>query len=146
MLVRKKAIDEAGPFSPDIFMYGEEIELCFRLKAVGWKIVFEPNARIIHVGGASWSEKACSSTYLKMRGLLYFIKKHYPVSTYWGVSALSGMGATLRLLVWSLLYLFIPKEKGRAVLEIKSNFKFLVQIMTSSLFSAKEQEQMKGMT
>src|SRR5262249_8816862 len=38
LMVRRAAVDRVGFFDPDYFMYGEDLDLCFRLKAGGWKI------------------------------------------------------------------------------------------------------------
>jgi GT2 family glycosyltransferase len=133
MLIRKRAIETAGLFDPNILMYSEEMELCYRIKAAGWRIVCEPNAKVVHVGGGSWKEKAYSPTFLKMRGLLLFFRKHSPTSSYYTVCVLTGVGAMLRVLFWSFIYLYRRNERGAVLLEIRSNMKILAQIMGNSL-------------
>src|SRR5207247_7156281 len=53
LMVRRSAVDRVGFFDPDYFMYGEDLDLCFRLKSGGWKIFFLPTARAVHLKGAS---------------------------------------------------------------------------------------------
>lgn len=53
MLVRKKAMDEVGLFDEDYFMYGEDIDWCYRFWEKGWKIVYHPVVKILHFKGAS---------------------------------------------------------------------------------------------
>jgi N-acetylglucosaminyl-diphospho-decaprenol L-rhamnosyltransferase len=53
LMVRRSALDKVGMFDPDYFMYGEDLDLCYRLRKGGWKIFFVPNARAIHVKGTS---------------------------------------------------------------------------------------------
>ncbi|MDQ6741436.1 MAG: glycosyltransferase family 2 protein, partial [Candidatus Dormibacteraeota bacterium] len=53
LLVRRAAVDRVGFFDPDYFMYGEDIDLCYRLKTGGWKVFYLPDARAVHVKGAS---------------------------------------------------------------------------------------------
>lgn len=53
LMLRKSALDKAGAFDERFFMFGEEAELCFRLKKHGFRIGFVPESSIIHIGGAS---------------------------------------------------------------------------------------------
>lgn len=56
LMLRKSALNQSGLFDEKIFMFGEEAELCFRLKKNGFKIRFVPDSQIIHFGGASSSK------------------------------------------------------------------------------------------
>jgi len=53
MMLRKSALDKCGTFDERFFMYGEEAELCFRLRKNGYRIKFVPESKILHYGGAS---------------------------------------------------------------------------------------------
>jgi N-acetylglucosaminyl-diphospho-decaprenol L-rhamnosyltransferase len=53
LLVRRSALEELGGLDAGFFMYGEDIDLCRRLRDAGYDIVFEPDAVVIHEGGAS---------------------------------------------------------------------------------------------
>lgn len=53
LLVRREALEMVGPFDEDFFMYSEELDLCRRIKAAGWRIVYEPAAIVIHYEGRS---------------------------------------------------------------------------------------------
>lgn len=50
-LVRKKILDEVGWFDEDYFLDGEDIDLCWKIKEKGWKIVYYPKVSIIHLKG-----------------------------------------------------------------------------------------------
>lgn len=50
---RNSALDEVGLLDENIFMYGEELDLAFRLDSAGWHTIAEPKAQAVHVGGAS---------------------------------------------------------------------------------------------
>lgn len=52
-LVRRRAWDELGGFDKSYFMYVEDVDLCWRASRAGWRVGFEPSARVIHVQGAS---------------------------------------------------------------------------------------------
>jgi N-acetylglucosaminyl-diphospho-decaprenol L-rhamnosyltransferase len=57
MLARRAMINEVGAFDPGIFMYGEDVEWCFRVRRNGWEIHFEPEALVVHLGGRSTAQE-----------------------------------------------------------------------------------------
>ena len=88
MMVRPEAVKKAGLMDEGIFMYMDEVEWCYRLKKAGYKVMFYPEAEIIHLGGGS-SKTGRKDPILNIyRGLLYFYRKHYPL---WQLSLLKIM-------------------------------------------------------
>lgn len=70
MLARRSALLQAmegkpypGPFDEGFFMYSEEMDLCRRLKALGWRILYAPQAQVIHLEGRS-SDQALAARHL----------------------------------------------------------------------------------
>jgi GT2 family glycosyltransferase len=53
MMVRNLAIHDVGLMDEDYWMYGEDIDFCYRVKKAGWEVIYYPKARIIHYKGAS---------------------------------------------------------------------------------------------
>jgi len=53
ILTRKSVLDKVGLFDEDYYMYAEDIDLCFRIKKAGYKIVYLPQVKIIHYKGIS---------------------------------------------------------------------------------------------
>jgi hypothetical protein len=53
MMLRRAVFEQTGGFDPRIFLYGEEVEWCHRIRGRGWTIVFSPAAEAIHRGHAS---------------------------------------------------------------------------------------------
>lgn len=53
MLVRRSAFDVVGGFDEAYFMYVEDVDLCWRLGCAGWRIGYEPTARVVHALGGS---------------------------------------------------------------------------------------------
>lgn len=80
ILVRKEAFEKVGGFDENFFLYFEENDLCRRIKKQGGRIVYFPEAKIIHFGGKSTVD--CQSAireFRKSRG--YFFRKHHGVVT-----------------------------------------------------------------
>ena len=53
MVVRREAWDAVGGFDEGYFMYGEDVDLCWRLWKEGWRVGFVPDARVVHAIGRS---------------------------------------------------------------------------------------------
>jgi len=53
ILTRKKILDDIGWFDEDYFLDGEDIDLCWRVKDAGWKIIYYPKVAILHLKGSS---------------------------------------------------------------------------------------------
>lgn len=53
MLVRRAALDRVGLLDEGFFLYGEELDLCTRLKAAGYSVLFTPEVEVVHEGGVS---------------------------------------------------------------------------------------------
>ncbi len=77
MLLRKKALDKAGLFDEDYFMYGEDIDLSYRLRLKGYKNYYFADTTIIHYKGES--TKKGSVNYVKMfyKAMIIFAQKHF---------------------------------------------------------------------
>jgi GT2 family glycosyltransferase len=61
LAIRREAFDAVGGFDEAYFLYQEEVDLCYRLRAAGWEIHYAPVATVLHVGGASTSQRAAET-------------------------------------------------------------------------------------
>jgi N-acetylglucosaminyl-diphospho-decaprenol L-rhamnosyltransferase len=76
LLVRRSAFDEVGGFDPDFFMFNEEVDLSYRMKRAGRRILFCPAAEFVHVGGASTAPVWDRMYREQLRSHLRFLTKH----------------------------------------------------------------------
>jgi len=77
MLVRKEAIDQVGGLDESFFMYGEDVDWCYRIKQAGWGIHYYPYTTIVHYKGASSRRKPFKIIYEFHRAMILFHNKHY---------------------------------------------------------------------
>ena len=77
MFCRKTVIDEVGSFDEEYFMYGEDIDLSYKIKQAGFSNVYFPETTVIHYKGES--TKKGSLNYVKMfyQAMIIFAKKHF---------------------------------------------------------------------
>lgn len=80
MLVRAEAILQAGLMDGQFFMYGEDLDWAFRIKAAGWKVYYNPAVTVLHVKRAAsrHSSRAHVEFY---RAMDIFYRKHYAAQT-----------------------------------------------------------------
>jgi GT2 family glycosyltransferase len=78
MFIRSGLFHASGGFDEDFFAHMEEIDLCWRLKNQGWKIVFEPNSVVFHLGGATLSYQSPEKVFLNFRNSLWMMVKNLP--------------------------------------------------------------------
>ncbi|MEE2699915.1 MAG: glycosyltransferase family 2 protein [Bacteroidota bacterium] len=81
LFVRVDAFWEVGGFDVDFFAHQEEIDLCWRMKNKGYKIMIEPKSVIYHVGGGTLDTGSPFKTYLNFRNNLSMLFKNLPQVT-----------------------------------------------------------------
>jgi GT2 family glycosyltransferase len=80
MFVRSKLFWEVGGFDGDYFAHMEEIDLCWRLKNIGYKIFAEPKSKVYHVGGGTLNKLSSQKTFLNFRNNLTTLTKNHSSS------------------------------------------------------------------
>jgi len=88
LALRRQALDEVGIFDQEFPLYFNDVDLCYRLRQAGWKIVFEPQARVIHHFGESSTWQVRPTAVLEShRSLIRFYRKHYRKRFCWCIYA-----------------------------------------------------------
>ncbi|MNW42495.1 N-acetylglucosaminyl-diphospho-decaprenol L-rhamnosyltransferase [compost metagenome] len=77
MLVRRETIDQIGGLDETFFMYGEDIDWCYRIKQAGWGIYYYPRTYIVHIKGGSARRRPPKIIYEFHRAMWVFHRKHY---------------------------------------------------------------------
>lgn len=103
ILVKKEAIKKAGMLDEKIFMYGEEVEWCFRLKERGKKIIYTPEAVILHYKGESSGQKMNAGIIDEYKSILYFYQKHKSTWQLTFVKLALIFGALLRIILFGII-------------------------------------------
>jgi GT2 family glycosyltransferase len=77
MMVRKEVLDKTGGFDERFFMYGEDIDLSYRIKQAGWKNYYLGKAHIVHFKGESTRKGEISYQRRFYGAMKEFYKKHF---------------------------------------------------------------------
>lgn len=77
LLVRRAAFDAVGGFDEGYRMYAEETDLCYRLRAAGWQVWYQPEARALHHGGGSTRGLEPQHERELYRSRVRFFRTHY---------------------------------------------------------------------
>jgi GT2 family glycosyltransferase len=84
--------DGAGLFDEDFFMYGEDLDWCFRFGQAGWKVYYTPDTQIIHFKGESTKQGEARYVKLFYGAMSRFVQKHFQTKHSWLFSAFLHLG------------------------------------------------------
>lgn len=99
MLIRREAIKQVGMLDEEFFMYGEDIDLCYRIKEAGWVNYYYPRTQIVHHKGASSRRKPFKIIYEFHRAMILFHNKHYRKKYSWLTNAMVYAGVSLKFIL-----------------------------------------------
>ncbi|MCX6165958.1 MAG: glycosyltransferase [Ignavibacteriae bacterium] len=76
MFIPKNVLDKVGLFDEDYFMYGEDIDLCYRIKKNGYKIFYYPEVKTVHLKGESTRKSGLTYVNNFYGAMNIFVKKN----------------------------------------------------------------------
>jgi N-acetylglucosaminyl-diphospho-decaprenol L-rhamnosyltransferase len=105
--LRQRALQSVGGWDDGYFMYMEDVDLCWRLRRLGWRIAYEPAGRVVHVQGASTAAHPYRMIVAHHRSAYRFADKRWEGAKRWllapaaaflavralGAIVLTGLGA-----------------------------------------------------
>ena len=110
MFIRKNALDEVGFLDETFFMYGEDIDLCYRIKQAGWKIVYYGKSKITHLKGASSKKQKSKLIYEFYRAMYIYYNKHHAKESSFIVNIVVYLGIVVLCVLKLFLNLFKKKS------------------------------------
>ncbi len=110
MLLRADVFREVQGFTPEYFMYGEDMDLCAKVRKLGLEVVFVPGASVIHHGGISSSQQESEFPTENMRvGWNIYMYRHYGAFAALRYRFLQMLSAAFRMLFLIPACLFGPR-------------------------------------
>ena len=77
MMFRRNILQLCDAFDERFYLYGEDIDLCYRIKKLGFKIIYFPGVTILHYKGMSTKQNLSRATIEFYRAMYLFHRKHY---------------------------------------------------------------------
>ncbi len=101
MMISRSCLEEIGGFDPRIFMYGEDIELCWRATRRHWDVVLVEAGKVVHLGSAS--SDSHQAIVGEIKGLKYLWSKHTSQTDFWFFRQILLFGIRLRIIIFGIL-------------------------------------------
>jgi hypothetical protein len=110
VIIRRESLARVGYFDERFFLYYEEVDLCRRIKAVGYRVWYWPDIVVVHIGGESsktlgrvaMSKAGSQLTLWRMRSQMLYYRKHHRGPGAWASAALESSWNRLRAIRASL--------------------------------------------
>lgn len=114
MMVRSDVLQSVGLFDENIFMYAEDVDLCYRIRKSGWRIHYLADESIVHHEGASSRKKTNRhfSALMQCESNSYFLRKANGVLSSWLYRFVVLVGSLFRI-VLSLAFYPMSKQTSR---------------------------------
>jgi GT2 family glycosyltransferase len=80
MMIKKEVYEKIGGFDQQFFMYGEDLDLCYRAQKSGYKVFYVHNTEIIHYKGESTKRSSLDETKIFYDAMHLFVRKHFSSS------------------------------------------------------------------
>ncbi len=99
MMIRRAAYQQVGGLDEDFFMYGEDLDWCYRIQHAGWKIFYVHTTSIIHYKGESTRRSSLNEIRTFYEAMHLFVRKHYGGSTVLARTLKIGVSITAEIAV-----------------------------------------------
>lgn len=96
MMLRRSVLEKIGLLDEDYFMYGEDIDLSYRITQAGYKNYYFPDTTIIHYKGESTKKTSINYVFIFYRAMITFAQKHYTQKHARAFSALINIAIYIR--------------------------------------------------
>jgi GT2 family glycosyltransferase len=96
MMIKKPVLDRIGGFDEQFFMYGEDIDLSYRMRQAGYENWYFAGSSIIHFKGESTKKESLKYLEMFYRAMIVFVNKHYKGNRAWITRSILKTGIGLR--------------------------------------------------
>ncbi|MEO8065974.1 MAG: glycosyltransferase family 2 protein [Candidatus Doudnabacteria bacterium] len=110
LMIRRSVIDQIGLLDEDFFMYGEDLDWCWRVKEAGFKVVYYPAVQITHYLYGSSKNIAFKTIRRAHDAMKIFYRKHYSEKHNWFFNQLVYFGINIRMYLVLMVNLFRNKK------------------------------------
>jgi GT2 family glycosyltransferase len=113
LVARRDAVERVGPLDPAFFLFNEDVDWAKRMHEAGYRVVYLPEAHVMHTVGASKGALPPWLIWRRHRGMMHYYHKHHPGP--WWRMALADAGILLRCALQFAINPLRGLGKGRPV-------------------------------
>ena len=110
LMIRKSVVDKIGLLDEDYFMYGEDLDWCWRVKEAGFKVMYYPEPEIVHYKYGSSQAIPFKTIRMAHKAMKIFYRKHYAQKYNWFFNQLVFFGISLRMYLVLIVNIFRNKK------------------------------------
>ena len=111
LMIRRSVVDQVGLLDEQFFMYGEDLDWCWRVKEAGFKVLYYPSAQITHYLYGSAKFVKFRSVQWAHDAMKIFYRKHYASQHSWLFNQFVFLGINIRMYLVQLINIF-RREKS----------------------------------
>jgi GT2 family glycosyltransferase len=129
LMVRAEVIRQVGTLDEQFYTFQCEADWCLRITRAGWKVAYVPEVEVMHIGGAHSVMSSVKSYKNLIRGHInryYFFRKHYRGVAAAAFRPIMSLGAMLRLLRYSVVWLLSPDRRLEAGPKVAAYLKIML--------------------
>lgn len=130
MAIRREAWDAVGPFDEGYWMYVEELDWCRRVRGLGYRIFFTPDAQVVHYGKRATARNRSGILPLGFRSHFRYFRKFDGPQTELAVRAITLLQMGLRAAISAAL---IPASRGADRARWQENWRAYTAVMREAL-------------
>lgn len=113
LLARRDAVERVGPLDPEFFLFNEDVDWSKRMHAAGYRVVYLPEAHVMHVIGASKGPLPLWLIWRRHMGMMHYYHKHHPGP--WYRTMLTDLGILARCAHQFVINPLRALTKGRPI-------------------------------
>jgi GT2 family glycosyltransferase len=128
MLMKASVYKEIGGFDEDYFLYGEDVDICIRLRKHGYTISYAADLEIMHVSAVSEIGSNNLEKWLrKRRGLFLFYSKHYDLRDVERIAKITIIVSSVKLLLFKMIN-FLNRRQSDKLLDKVDRLKASLEV------------------
>jgi GT2 family glycosyltransferase len=117
LIIRRAAWDEVGGFDPEQFIHAEDLALEWRLADRGWRVRYEPRARVKHAGSAATKKAFGDQLMTRYMAATYgWMGRTRGIGYAWAIAGMNWSGAAVRALLYRALAVVWPRFRDHATM------------------------------
>ena len=113
IFLKREVFEKVGGFTESYFMYGEDMDLCLKIKRAGFRNYYVPETSIMHYGGGCTKDEVSGFSTVMMRESIYkFLRLNYGLPRALAYRAVMAVSSTIRLMA---IVILLPVSRNRVV-------------------------------